>query len=58
VEREQLGFHERVRAGYAALAAAEPGRWLVLDARASPETLADQAWARLAPLLPVPAPRT
>lgn len=56
VEREQLAFHERVRAGYAALAAAEPARWLVLDARASPETLADQAWARLAPLLPVSAP--
>lgn len=56
VEREQLTFHERVRAGYAALAAAEPGRWLVLDARASPEALADQAWARLAPLLPVSAP--
>jgi dTMP kinase len=32
MEREQLAFHERVRQGYLALAAAEPGRWLVLDA--------------------------
>jgi dTMP kinase len=27
-------FHERVRAGYLAMAAAEPGRWVVLDASA------------------------
>jgi dTMP kinase len=32
MERELLEFHERVRAGFLALAAAEPGRWLVLDA--------------------------
>jgi dTMP kinase len=31
MERERLEFHERVRAGYLALAAAEPARWLVLD---------------------------
>ncbi len=27
-------YHERVRAGYLALAAAEPGRWIVVDASA------------------------
>ncbi len=32
MEREQRAFHERVRQGYLALAAAEPARWLVLDA--------------------------
>lgn len=32
MEREQLAFHERVRQGYLALAAAEPQRWLVVDA--------------------------
>lgn len=32
MEREQWAFHERVRQGYLALAAAEPARWLVLDA--------------------------
>jgi dTMP kinase len=32
MEREQLVFHERVRAGFLSLAAAEPARWLILDA--------------------------
>jgi len=32
MEQEQLAFHRRVRAGFLALAAAEPARWLVLDA--------------------------
>lgn len=32
LESEQADFHERVRAGYLALAAAEPERFLVLDA--------------------------
>jgi dTMP kinase len=32
MEREDLAFHQRVRKGFLALAAAEPARWLVLDA--------------------------
>ncbi len=32
IEGEALNFHERVRAGYRAIAAAEPGRVVVLDA--------------------------
>jgi dTMP kinase len=28
-------YHERVRAGYLALAAAEPDRWVIVDASAS-----------------------
>jgi dTMP kinase len=32
MERETLEFHEAVRRGFLALAAAEPERWLVLDA--------------------------
>jgi dTMP kinase len=32
MERERLEFHERVHAGFLFLAAAEPSRWLVLDA--------------------------
>ncbi len=34
-EREARDFHERVRAGYRALANEEPRNWLVLDARQS-----------------------
>ncbi|MBX5489959.1 MAG: dTMP kinase [Chloroflexi bacterium] len=43
-ERETVAFHERVRAGYRRLAAAEPGRWLVLDARAPAEALHATIW--------------
>ena len=32
LERLDLDFHRRVRQGYLELAAAEPQRWLVLDA--------------------------
>jgi len=32
MEREQIEFHERVRRGFLSLAAAEPARWLLLDA--------------------------
>ena len=32
LERETLEFHDRVRAGYRALAEADPNRYLVLDA--------------------------
>ncbi len=32
MEREQLAFHERVRASFLSLAAANPARWLVLNA--------------------------
>ena len=34
-----LEFHERVRAGFLQLAAAEPARWVVLDAGADPAQL-------------------
>lgn len=46
-EREALAFHARVREGFRALATAEPGRWLVLDARLPPAALAAQIWARV-----------
>lgn len=32
MEQQALAFHARVRAGYLAMAAAEPQRWLVIDA--------------------------
>lgn len=55
LERESLEFHTRVREHFLALAAAEPGRFLVLDAAASPEEIHAAVRTRLAPLLPAPA---
>jgi dTMP kinase len=34
-----LAYHERVRAGYLDMAAAEPQRWVIIDAAASVETV-------------------
>ncbi len=44
LESEPLDFHRRVRTGYLAEAEADSGRWLVLDATRSPESLAEEAW--------------
>ncbi len=49
--REEPSFHERVRAGYLELAAREPERWLVVDARQPPEAVTEAIWRRLRPLL-------
>jgi len=45
--REDVAFHERVRAGYRALAANDPGRWLVIDASQPREAITDIVWQRL-----------
>ena len=45
LDLEQRDFRERVRAGYQALAAAEPQRWVALDATESMGALAEQIWA-------------
>lgn len=50
IEREQLAFHERVRQGYLALAAAEPQRWLVVDAAQPVEVVQERVRARVAAL--------
>ncbi|HEX3272224.1 MAG TPA: dTMP kinase [Ktedonobacterales bacterium] len=44
LDAETVAFHERVRAAYLALAAAEPKRWVVLDATQLPDTLAESIW--------------
>ena len=51
---EALGesFHERVRAGYLALAAADPDRWVVVDGAASEEEVADRVWAAVSARVP------
>lgn len=37
-------FHERVRDGYLAMAAAEPERWRVVDASGTPDEVAERVW--------------
>lgn len=44
LEALDIDFHRRVRASYLALAAGEPGRFLVLDAALPPSVLADAIW--------------
>jgi dTMP kinase len=39
-----LAFHQRVREGYLKLAAAEPARWAIVDARAGVEELGEAVW--------------
>lgn len=51
LEAEKTEFHARVRDAYLALAAAEPERFLVLDAAASPESISGRIRARVQELL-------
>ena len=44
-------FHQRVRDGYLALAAAEPTRWRVVDGGAERDVVAAAVWAAVADLL-------
>ena len=52
-EAEDLRFHRRVREGYLALAVAEPGRFLVVDAAGTPE----EVHSRMLDLLAQRAPK-
>jgi dTMP kinase len=54
LEGESVEFHQRVRDTFRALAAAQPQRYLVLDATGSPDALAGAVRDRVAPLLGVP----
>ena len=47
-EDEALAFHQRVRAAYRAMAAADPQRWRCFDAAGSPDELAEEIWAAVA----------
>ena len=42
LDRETIAFHERVHAGYRAMAAAEPVRWREVDASSDPDQVADR----------------
>ena len=50
-EQEDIAFHRRVREGYLKLAAAEPQRWLVVDASQSREKIAQIIWQKVSQLL-------
>jgi dTMP kinase len=41
LEAEDAGFHARVKAGFAALAAADPERWVVVDASGPVEAVVE-----------------
>ena len=51
LEAEKIDFHTRVRDAYLALADAEPDRFLVLDATASADEIAEAIRIRVSPLL-------
>lgn len=51
LEAEKTEFHARVRESFLALAAAEPERFLVVDAAATPEVIAAQIRERVATLV-------
>jgi dTMP kinase len=56
LEREDAQFHERVRYAFLDLAAADPKRYLVLDASRPPEEIARTVAERVTALLPPPEP--
>jgi dTMP kinase len=51
-EAEAVNFHRRVREGYLKMAAAEPKRWLEIDAARGKDEIADIIWQRVSKLLP------
>ncbi|WP_075692985.1 dTMP kinase, partial [Streptomyces acidiscabies] len=53
LESEPAEFHARVRSGFLTLAAADPGRYLVVDAGQEPESVTTVVRARLDQLLPL-----
>jgi dTMP kinase len=56
LEAEPVEFHERVRSGFLSLAAAEPGRYLVLNAERSESEISRDIQQRVRELLPDPIP--
>ncbi len=51
-ERLDAAFHARVAEGYAALAAAEPGRFVQIDGEGEVSAVAARIWSAVAPRLP------
>ncbi|GAA3133159.1 hypothetical protein GCM10010466_24740 [Planomonospora alba] len=57
IESEPLDFHERVRREFRALAAADPGRYLVVDGTLTQEEISRLIQDRVRDVLPDPVPR-
>lgn len=53
-EGQQLEFHQRLRAGFLAIAKAEPSRVVVFDAFENELTLADRIWRAVAAYMQLP----
>ena len=53
-ELEELSFHRRVREGYFRLAAADPDRWLVIDATLPKRKISKIVWEKVSQLLASP----
>jgi dTMP kinase len=58
LEREDRGFHRRVRASFLAQAAADPGRWAVIDAAAGPDDVWEKVGAVVAERLGIDVSRS
>jgi dTMP kinase len=56
LEAEPLEFHRRVRAGFLALARAEPSRYLVIDATRPVDEISREIKDRIREILPDPVP--
>jgi dTMP kinase len=52
IELEDLSYHRRVREGYLKIAAAEPDRWLVIDASLPKARITETIWDKVSRLLP------
>ena len=46
-----VDFHRKIRRGYTALAAADPGGWLVLDGQRPPEDFGREIWVKVQSIL-------
>ncbi|MCX6000254.1 MAG: dTMP kinase [Chloroflexi bacterium] len=53
-ESEGTAFHQRVREGYLSMAAADPQRWLVIDATLPRDSIQGVVWERVGLLLQRP----
>ncbi len=46
-EREDFSFHQKVREGYLGMAAANPGKWAIIDASLPEFRISEQVWEQV-----------